>query len=175
MSSWGVKPEERLLAFPCDRFVKDSDASVYRGVSIQAPASVVFRWLCQLQVAPYSYDRIDNRGRRSPHVLIPGLERLELGQRMMGFELIEFEQNWHLTLQGGSPFLGEGAGSYMIVPKSGDACRLLVKILVKYPKGPMGLLARLILPWGDVIMIRRQLLNFKELSEETYRSSTVSN
>src|SRR5881296_2630938 len=175
MSSWGVSPEEKLRAFPCDRFVKDFDASIYRGVSIQTPPSVVFRWLCQMRVAPYSYDWIDNRGRKSPRVLTQGVERLEHGQIMLGFELVEFEQDQHLTLQGGSPFLGYGVGSYMIVPISKDTCRLLVKMVIKYPKGPRGLVARLIMPWGDMIMMRRQLLNFKELSEETYRNSTVSN
>jgi len=51
-------------------------------------------------------------------------------------------------------------------------CRLLVKLLVRFPKGPIGWFLRLLLPWGDLIMMRKQLLNFKALSEETSRGST---
>jgi hypothetical protein len=42
---------------------------------------------------------------------------------------------------------------------------LIVKLLVRYPQGILGVLMRLMLPWGDLIMMRRQLINFKELSE----------
>ena len=56
--------------------------------------------------------------------------------------------------------------SYLIVPEDSDGCRLLVKLLVKFPRGPLGWFWRVFLPWGDLIMLRKQLLNFKELSEQ---------
>ena len=75
-SAWGTKPSERRLAFPCDRYVEPIDAAYFRGVTIFARSEVIFRWLCQMRVSPYSYDRIENPGRRSPRTLIPGLEPL---------------------------------------------------------------------------------------------------
>ena len=42
-----------------------------------------------------------------------------------------------------------------------------VKILVRYPDGLSGMILKQILPLGDLIMMRRQLLNFKKLSEQT--------
>jgi hypothetical protein len=63
---WGVSKQEQALPFPCDAHLSEPDDVYFRGVDIQAPEASVFRWLCQLRVAPYSYDWIDNLGRRSP-------------------------------------------------------------------------------------------------------------
>jgi hypothetical protein len=46
---------------------------------------------------------------------------------------------------------------------------LLVKLLVKHPRGLYGTLMRIVLPWGDLVMMRRQLLNLKRLAEATER------
>ena len=66
--TWGSTPGERDDAFACDRLVPHADDILFRAVDVAAPAAVVFRWLCQLRVAPYSYDKLDNGGRRSPQV-----------------------------------------------------------------------------------------------------------
>ena len=170
-STWGTEADERSLAFPCDQHIQRPYAAYYRGVTIEAPPGVVFRWLCQMKVAPYSYDWIDNRGRRSPRELIPGLDELAVGQKLMGFELVEFERDRHLTVRASSKLFGDFAVTYLIVPSVGGEARLLVKLLVSYPRGPIGWLLRLLLPWGDLIMMRRQLLNFKQLAEETVQGA----
>ena len=61
-----VHPRERELPFPCDRHLADHDGAYWRAIDVEAPAPLVFRWLCQLRVTPYSYDLLDNLGRRSP-------------------------------------------------------------------------------------------------------------
>ena len=63
---WGSTAEERAASYPCEAFVPDPELAVFRAIDISAPVPVVFRWLCQLRVAPYSYDLLDNLGRRSP-------------------------------------------------------------------------------------------------------------
>ena len=166
---WGSTPAERERPFPCDRHLPGADDAVFRAVDVDAPPRAVFRWLCQLRAAPYSYDWIDNRGRRSPETLTPGLDDLRVGQRMMGlFEIVEFEPDRHLTLlldAPGSGLLGRMAVTYLVVPHGGRRSRLLVKIAAAYPPGPAGWAFRWLMPWADLIMMRKQLLNLKRLAE----------
>ena len=168
IATWGSTATERERPFPCDRYLPDHDDALYRAVGVDAPAPVVFRWLCQLKVAPYSYDWIDNFGRRSPRRLIPGLEQLEVGQRFMGgFELVEFEPDRHLTLRMlGSPVLGSAAVTYAVVPAGDRASRLVVKLLLRYSQlFPLAFVARWLGPFLDLVMMRKQLLTLKELAE----------
>ena len=96
----GTTAAERALPFPGDRADDGARDLLWRGVDVGAPASLVFRWLCQLRVAPYSYDWIDNLGPRSPRSLVPGLEELGAGQTFMKiFRLLAFEPGVALTLE----------------------------------------------------------------------------
>ena len=168
---WGTTPAERALRFPCDALALEADAALFRGVSVNAPATTVYRWLCQLRVAPYSYDWIDNWGRRSPPHLSPALEQLSRGQEFMSiFTLVDFETDRHVTLRikqasAAERAFGDVRGTYLVVA-AGHGCRLVVKLLVHYPPGLVGMAARRLLPWGDLVMMRRQLLNLKRLAEE---------
>lgn len=171
-STWGTCPEERRLSYPCDRLIPHPEVSLYRGITIDASPQTVFRWLCQMRVAPYSYDWIDNAGRESPRKLTPGLDELAIGQEVMRiFDLVDFAQNEHLTLRlklkgAAIKTFGDLAVSYLIIPGGGGNCRLLVKLVVNHPPNLKGRLMRRFLPWGDLIMMRKQLLNLKQLAEE---------
>jgi hypothetical protein len=169
--TWGTDTSERTLPFPCDRYVDQPDGVYFRGITVHARPAALFRWLCQMRVAPYSYDWIDNGGRRSPRTLTPGMDALAVGQSMMRiFSLVDFAPDRHVTLRikhgtGAFRFFGDLAVTYLIVPLETGRCRLLVKMVVRYPPGLRGALMRWALPWGDLVMMRRQLLNFKALVE----------
>jgi len=169
--TWGTEEAERRLPFPCDRYVEGADAAYFRGVTVRANSATLFRWLCQMRAAPYSYDWIDNGGRRSPRTLTPGLEALAVGQSVMRiFTLVDFAKHRHLTLRikhgtGAFTLFGDLAITYLVVPETPERCRLLAKIVVRYPRGLTGTLMRWGLPWGDLVMMRRQLLNLKALAE----------
>ena len=165
--AWGTTAEEQQRSFPCDRLLPDHNEAYYRGVTILAEPATAFAWLCQLRAAPYSYDWIDNFGRRSPRVLNRALQKLELGQHFMSmFDLVSFEEPIHVTLRPrkAGPF-PPMVVSYVIVPVDLRECRLIVKIALELHPGLTGKLVRNLGPWLDWIMMRRQLLNLKALAE----------
>jgi hypothetical protein len=87
---------------------------------------------------------------------------------MTMFELVEFERNRHVTLLANrfQWVFGDVALSYMVLPAEGGVCRLLVKLLGRYRYGRIGrLLGTPTMPWLDLFMMRRQLLNLKGLAE----------
>ena len=189
---WGTTAAERRSAFRCDSFFDGPTDAFWRGVTIDAPRRVIFRWLCQMRVAPYSYDLVDNLGKPSPSVLTPGLDRLEIGQPMMStafsaerapFRLLEFVPDWELTLISGNVPVTEirriaregTVGSrpnatlitYLITsdPSKPSRCRVLVKVVGSRPGNLRALYRAAFWRVVDFFMMRAQLLNFKAHAE----------
>ena len=173
--TWGTRPEERTLSYACDRYVDGPIDAWYRGVTVDASAKVVFRWLCQLRAAPYSYDWIDNLGRRSPQQLTPGLDALEVGQRVMSiFTVVDFELDRQITVRTRSPKpFGSFVATYMVVEQPVGGTRLLVKISSPPARGIRATIMRAAMAWSDLVMMRRQLLNLKRLAERSVRESAA--
>lgn len=158
---WGVTDEDVARHFPCDDIVRAPVLQAWRGVTVDASPEDVWPWIGQIRLAPYSYDWIDNLGRRSPAEL-RGMAEPVAGE--------------HFTCSGGRPLgriLSADPGeqltarimgavmSYVLVP-SADSTRLLLKVVVAQ--------ARLLAPFvsvGDLVMARRQLLNLKQLAERS--------
>jgi len=162
-TDWGSTEAERAQTYPCDRHLPEATAALFRAVDISAPPSLVFRWLCQLRVAAYSYDRLDQGGRQSPRTRDPENEQLAIGQDVMSiFRLIEFERDRHLTLQlKETERYGQMTVTYQVTGK-GSGCRLFVKIAAL----PRRQLIHGMLAVGDLVMMRKQLLTIKELAEQ---------
>ncbi|TDT42044.1 hypothetical protein EV562_10113 [Streptomyces sp. BK208] len=157
---WGVSDSEMLLSYPCDGFVVSPGLQAWRGVSVEAPAEAVWPWITQLRLAPYSYDWIDNLGRRSPRELVAqpepraGEKFTASGGRKLG-RIVSVEPGKQLTGTIMGAFM-----SYVLVPQSHDTTRLLLKVVMQTNRW-----AAIGLSVGDLIMARRQLLNLKQLAE----------
>jgi hypothetical protein len=170
IDDWGSTPAERAASYPCDGRIEEPDSILFRAVDVAAPAALVYRWLCQLRVAPYSYDWIDNRGRRSPQTLIDGLDDLEVGQRACSiFRIVAFEPGRSITLDSTSPMFGRTVITYRADPVDADSSRLVAKLTFRTPRNLYGWVACRVLPLGDLVMMRRQLLNLRDLAERDAR------
>lgn len=157
---WGVTDQEVARHYPCDDLITAPTIELWRGVTIHALPEQVWPWLAQVQLAPYSYDVLDNLGRRSPQELRglpdpqPGQHFSTIGGRFRTGQILAVVPGEHLT----ATILG-ATMSYVLSP-SGDTTRLLLKIVTDTPRWYGGALAL-----GDWPMARRQLLNFKRLAE----------
>jgi hypothetical protein len=160
---WGVSDAEVRRRYPCDDLVADPDLQAWRGVSVAAAPARVWPWLVQVRLAPYSYDWLDNRGRRSPQELrglpdpVPGDPYSRSGNRDIG-RIVSADRNQQLTAR-----LGNYRMSYVLAP-DGDHTRLVLKIV------GTGRWTAPLLCAGDLVMARRQLLNLKRLAEQPVAS-----
>jgi len=164
---WGVTPDETRRRYPCDDVVPDATLQAWRGVSVRATPEAVWPWVAQIRLGPYSYDWIDNLGRRSPQKLrgLPDPVADEsftraLGGRRLG-RIIAVTPGEQLTAR----IVGV-VMSYLLVPDGSDT-RLLLKIVTARWRAVAPLLSV-----GDLIMARRQLLNLARLAESG-RSGTA--
>jgi hypothetical protein len=160
---WGARPDEVAASFPCGEHVP-SRWSMVRAVDVAAEADLVFRWVCQLRVAPYSYDLVDNLGRRSPRTLTPGLDELSPGQRfLIMFRISGFVPGREITAVGGNRVFGPVACTYRVVPDGPGSSRLIARLDVAADNRIRRAVAHLI-AWGDLVMMRKQLRTIAALA-----------
>lgn len=157
---WGVTQAEVEQRYPCDDLAPANAVELWRGITVDAPAAAVWPWLCQLQLAPYSYDWLDNLGHRSPNRLRalpnpqPGGHFSCIGGRFAVGRVLSVVPGTDLT----ATIMG-AVMSYVLSPE-GSSTRLLLKIVLDRDPWYAALVAV-----GDWPMARRQLKNLKQLAE----------
>ncbi len=156
---WGVSDEETRLHYACDDFVENPSLEAWRGVTIHAEPETVWARVRQIRLAPYSYDLVDNLGRRSPRELI------EVPDPVVGDPFTRAfgrDQGRVVAVEPGEQLTARIMGahmSYVVVP-AGAQTRLLLKVVadMRHWLAPAASL-------GDLVMARKQLLNLKALAE----------
>ena len=161
---WGATATEAARSYPADQLVAGRVSGpvlrMTRAVSVRAPVEVTWRWISQLSRAPYSYDLVDNLGRRSPPELSPGSDDLRPGQRMVKvYELTSVVpgRSWTgVTSAVGSRPFGPLAATYAAEPAGQTQSRLVCRMVL--PDGGRLVRAKAsALAWGDLVMLRKQL------------------
>jgi hypothetical protein len=171
---WGATPEELDARLPGDEWLDGgppASVRMTRAIWIDAPPEQVWPWIAQMGRGAgwYSYDRLDNGGRRSANHIVSWIPEPKLGDAAAIGYLRHLEPGRELAWWiGNTSFFGASARSVMFyrVAADGDRTRLLVRMQA----GARGATARFAL-WAyriiDTVMARRQLLGIKERAESS--------
>jgi len=156
---WGVSDAEVARRYGCDDVVRHPTLEAWRGVSVEADAAHVWARVKQVRIAPYSYDLVDNLGRRSPRELREVLEPQPGDPFTRAFGR---DQGRVVSVVPGEELTARIVGahmSYAVLPQ-GSTTRLVLKVVM----GAHRWLAPAV-SVGDLVMARKQLLTLARLAE----------
>jgi hypothetical protein len=171
---WGATTAEAEATYPCDGLAEAPYIALTRAIDVDAPVTVVFRWLCQLRIAPYSYDWVDNLGRRSPRELTPGLDQLERGQSFTVATITSFATDHHITGRAtlaAERLFGLISLTCAVTSRGPYRSRLIIRLDVHQPTRLWEKARYRFLAWGDLIMMRKQLRTLKDFAEQQVTDS----
>ncbi|MEL6986003.1 MAG: hypothetical protein AAFO29_26465, partial [Actinomycetota bacterium] len=178
---WGATEAERQAEVVGDELIADPPVSATRSISLAAEPDEVFGWLAQMgfgKAGWYSYDLLDNLGRRSARQLEPTWQVDGAGQTVPGgpisFAVTHLRRPDHLVLA----ILDQGLPGHRIDftlayqlhrldtdadadTNVGPGTRLVSRARIRVD-GPIGRPATALLGAGDGVMVRRQLLGLAD-------------
>ena len=102
-------PLERMLDLPGDQLIPDPIGSLTHAITIACPRHEVWPWLAQMGAGDragwYSYDRLDNGGRRSAERITRDLQSIAVGTvfpalpgAVDGFTVVQYQPESSLVL-----------------------------------------------------------------------------
>jgi len=169
---WGATDDEIRGPVVGDDLVPDARLIATRSISLSATPDAVFPWLRQMgfkRAGWYSYDLIDNLGRRSARSIEPRWQNVNTGDRVpagpLDFEAALVDPPRAFVLCLGSP--GGGARrvqfslAYELRPETGGT-RLVTRVRARVNLPVGRLVERFALGPGDGIMLRKQLLSLAD-------------
>jgi len=164
-----------IPSFFIDSFPNISNSEcreLLRCIEISAKASDIFVWLKQLRIAPYSYDFIDNRCRKSPDYIVENLPPLKANTHyLLAFHILEFEADSFVVCRFCEP-INPPVNLYMKdlffeyrIAEQGTKTNLWCKIKGHFNNDIFSKGFFFIFSVVNKIMMARQLKNIKKLSE----------
>ncbi|MEM8923181.1 MAG: SRPBCC family protein [Actinomycetota bacterium] len=169
---WGSTAAEREAVMPGDELIERPGMSATRSISVAAPAEEVFGYLAQMGMGRagwYSYDLVDNLGRRSARRLHPEWQVEAVGDEVpagpISFVVTDIDRPRLLVIAvldhrlPGHPI--DFTLAYRLTPLDGGGTRVVSRARTRI-SGPLGSPATLALRVGDGIMVRRQLLGLRD-------------
>lgn len=191
---WGASDDEVARVFPGGDLIPHGTRAATMAVTIDAPPGEVWPWLVQMgwgRAGWYSWDRLDNGGRRSATAVHPEWQGLAVGDRLQAWspggpvdawEVAALEPRRFLGLRGVSDFHGrildptqprpaaytEGLWGFLLEDLPGDRTRLVVSgyqaLRPRCLEGPFNFWVYPLMHWPMQI---RQFANIKRNVENT--------
>lgn len=169
--TWGATPAEVAARMPGDDLVPHPSFDATRAITIAAPPDAVWPWLVQAgtgRAGWYSYDLVDNLGRRSADRIIPELQDLAVGgivpltpSGRLGLRVHALDAPRSMVW--GSA--GETTWSWVLTEAGKGSTRLVTRFRSRSVAGIPTALFLLPLELGDSVMMRKMLLTLKGRAE----------
>jgi hypothetical protein len=167
---------EQRWRLPGDDIIADARARAQftHAVTIDAPPRDVWPWLVQMggqRAGWYSWDRLDNAGKRSADRIVPELQHIAVGDVLPyrpkggeGFEVLRVEPERTLVLGSTTPDF-DGTWAFVLEPIGDDATRLITRYRAAYEPTVKMAFVR---PWMrplHAFMERKQLRTIRQRAE----------
>lgn len=173
--SWGATPDEIAGAVVGDDLCPDARVVATRCITIDAPPHEVFPWIRQMgfgRAGWYSYDWIDNLGRKSARHIHPEWQHVADNDRIPAGPMSFIAQ-----------YVNE-PHSFVLATSSGTTKRLMFTLAYELRSHPQGtrlvtrMRARVNIPGGrimekaflapgDGLMVRKQLLTLRSIISQS--------
>jgi hypothetical protein len=170
-----AEAERRANPLPGDDIFPVAQAQFTHAITIEAPPKAVWPWLVQMgpdRAGWYSWDVLDNRGRRSADHIIPELQQLSVGDVLPyrqgapeGFRVLRLEPERALILGSETPAF-EGTWAFVLEPLDGGGTRLVTRYRAVYPPSLKMSVFSVWMAGLHAFMERKQLRTIKHHAEQ---------
>jgi hypothetical protein len=168
---WGATPVERTAPMAGDDQISEPDFAPTRAITIDAPPEAVWPWLVQMgygRAGWYSYDLLDNRGRRSAERIEPRWQDLRVGDPVPMSGRVDDRTAFRVAVL--TPYRvmvwskADSTWSWQLRATPAGGTRLVTRVRARYA-GLGALLGAPLMEIGDFPMMRRCLLGIKARAE----------
>jgi hypothetical protein len=170
---WGATDDEVRGPMPGDDLLDGAAFTATRAVSIAVPPAQVWPWLIQVgfgRAGFYSYDLLDNLGRPSAGVILPGLQSVALGDLAAPMASPANDKNSFVVAEAREPSVlvwskPDSTWSWRLTADEAGGTRLVTRLKARYIWDPFLPVTVLLMEVGDFPMMRRMLLGVRSRAE----------